>query len=314
MYSKVLVLVVSVSILLGSCSNALAGTKLKVMTYNLQVGIPVWEELGKYTPGATDMDRQAKVINSTKADIIGLNEVDRYYGSPTASRSGYLHIAQELSKRTGKHYAYGSTRDDGDWPGPGMTDYIEWGKGTTWQSNRTPQGAYGNAQLTRFSITTVINYKLPMAKGNEQRCMLMTEQVFSNKTIHVYNAHLQNGTDTTQIMDRWNQATEIYRILSQDDNPNKILMGDFNWDNEIEGKRLKTNMPETQFMSLFTKLGLKDAAAALGKAPQKTYSADKPTIRLDYIFVSPAFKVLKAEVIKADASDHRPLAVELDIK
>ncbi len=312
MNSKLLILIISLLLLLGNSPNASAGTRLRVMTYNLQIGIPVWGDVYKYIPGPKDMSRQAKVMNDTQADIIGLNEVDRYYGNPTASRSGFLHIARELSKRTGKDYAYGSTRDDGPWPGPGMPDYIEWGTPVSSTFVRTPQGAYGNAQLTRFSMTTVINYKLPMAKGNEQRCMLMTQQVFSNKTIHVYNAHLQNGRDTTAIMDRWNQANEIYRILNSDPNPLKILMGDFNWDEKQVPVNLKP-LPEIRFLSLFEKLGLKDTAASLQENPAKTYPADNPQVRLDYIFVSPAFKILKTRVISSKASDHQPLVADLYI-
>ena len=45
--------------------------------------------------------------------------------------------------------------------------------------------------------------------------------------------------------------------------------------------------------------------------PGFTYPATAPAKRIDYVLTSPDFSVAHAEVLATDASDHRPLIVDL---
>jgi endonuclease/exonuclease/phosphatase family metal-dependent hydrolase len=45
--------------------------------------------------------------------------------------------------------------------------------------------------------------------------------------------------------------------------------------------------------------------------PGYTYPADQPSKRIDYVLVSRDFRVAAAHVPASDASDHRPVVVDL---
>jgi endonuclease/exonuclease/phosphatase family metal-dependent hydrolase len=47
--------------------------------------------------------------------------------------------------------------------------------------------------------------------------------------------------------------------------------------------------------------------------PGLTYPADAPTERIDYVLVSPHFRVRSASVPVTEASDHRPVVVDLEL-
>ena len=48
--------------------------------------------------------------------------------------------------------------------------------------------------------------------------------------------------------------------------------------------------------------------------PGFTYPADKPEKRIDYVLVSPHFRVRSATVPTTEASDHRPVVVDLVVR
>jgi len=287
--------------------------ELTVMTYNIHIGIPEGHNIGQYVPTVKDMSNLAKAIRESGAHIIGLNEVDRFYGQPGKSRSGYLHQSLELAQMLNINYAYGSTRDDGEWPGPGMTDYMEWGNTSMHESNREPVGAYGNAQLSQNPILYVHNFKLPMTPGNEQRCLLLTVQQIGDLTFHIYNAHFQDASAPHNERDRWAQAQVVARIIEKDDCPNKILMGDFNWDISWENEEAYQDKEIFHLSKVLETSGLIDSGSMVGMDRVKTYPSTKPDQRIDYIFVPPAFKVKSVEVHPWMCSDHRPVVANLEI-
>jgi endonuclease/exonuclease/phosphatase family metal-dependent hydrolase len=193
-----------------------------------------------------------------------------------------------------------------------MTDYVEWGNTQTLNHRKDTVGAYGNAQLSKFPIQYVHNFKLPMTPGNEQRCLLMTEQEIDGKLIHIYNVHLQNVDLPHSAEDRWAQSQVVSRILKADDIPYKILMGDFNWDAEKEISDY-ADKPLYQIMPLYKEAGMIDTALSLSPAPDKTYPSHHPIERLDYIFTTPNIKILNYQTISSSVSDHLPLRVEIEI-
>ncbi len=287
--------------------------KLTLMTYNLHIGVPYGFFFHHYLPSIKELNDLAKVMKEAQADIIGINEVDRYYGKPGRSRSGYLHMAQELGRLLDMNYAYGSTRDDGPWPGPGVPDYVEWGNASNIQYSREIQtGLYGNGQLTRFTIKRVYNFGLPTLEGNEQRCMLMTEQRVGETPVHVYNLHLQDQSPMNNPQDRWYQLNRALEIIETDNVKHKVLMGDFNHDPD----RIPKEVPEDSILRIIPqveKAGFIDSARAIHPEPPKTYQSVDPFQRIDFIFVTPAFKILENHTIFSKASDHRPVITIVEI-
>jgi endonuclease/exonuclease/phosphatase (EEP) superfamily protein YafD len=55
-----------------------------------------------------------------------------------------------------------------------------------------------------------------------------------------------------------------------------------------------------------------DVAKSLAPNPTKTFPADNPVERLDYVFVTPTIQLVKYQVLETLASDHRPLFVCLE--
>jgi len=287
--------------------------KLTIMTYNLHIGVPNGHFFHAYIPSIKEMKDLADVMKEAQADIIGINEVDRYYGKAGRSRSGNLHMSQELGRLMNMNYAYGSTRDDGPWPGPGLPDYVEWGNAGNVQTSREiDTGLYGNGQLTRFPIKQVYNFALPTLPGNEQRCMLMTEQMAGSTPIHVYNLHLQDPFCSNNPQDRWYQLRRALEVIETDDHKYKVLMGDFN----IDPDRIPKEVPKDSILrvlSLVKEAGFIDSAKALNPQPPQTYPAVDPTHRIDFIFLTPAFKLLETRTIASKASDHRPVITVVEI-
>ena len=412
--------------------------RVKILTYNIHIGVPCGYNFGNYITSIKDLENLAAVIKNSGAEIVGLNEVDRYYCSTAVSRSGNLHESKELGRLTGMNYAYGSTRDDGPYPGPGMTHFIEWGnesevhhkakrldnvmsmaaekmgvekaqklddvlrvtaekmgleivdldmmivdpslkedvsekvakhfsvlpvkkEGDTltialadpfnvqlkadlkillgnhlkfvlarekqiecaikkyYESTAVEpyhlvisKGAYGNAQLSRHGFQDIFNYKLPNNPENEQRCMLMTEQIIDGKTVHIYNVHIQHSLVPSYVMDRWHQIHRIAEIIQADRCEYKVLMGDFNWDSEYPAV-LEQDVPEKEIFPVLERTGMVDAVKLKSPQPPKTFPADNPVERLDYVFVTPKIQVVGFQVLDTLASDHRPLLVEVEL-
>jgi endonuclease/exonuclease/phosphatase family metal-dependent hydrolase len=57
-----------------------------------------------------------------------------------------------------------------------------------------------------------------------------------------------------------------------------------------------------------------DAFAQAGEGSGETFPADRPTVRIDYLFVSEELRVMRAWVPDSDkVSDHRPVVADVDL-
>ena len=161
------------------------------MSYNIQHGVGQDDQLS--------LQRIADAIRDSGAEIVGLQEVDRFYGA----RSDYKNQAEELADLLGYHYAYGANLD------------LEPEEG------RTNNRQYGTAILSKYHIIRSENILLS-SFGEEQRGALHAVVNLRGIHVDVYNTHL--GLDVTS---RTVQAQEIIDLVSATQGP-KILMGDFN--------------------------------------------------------------------------------------
>lgn len=76
-----------------------SGRDLTVATYNIHHGAGADEVL--------DLERIARVVKDTGADVVGLQEVDRHW----SSRSNFVDQANWLAERLDMHVAYGANLD-----------------------------------------------------------------------------------------------------------------------------------------------------------------------------------------------------------
>ncbi|GIP26389.1 metal-dependent hydrolase [Paenibacillus sp. J23TS9] len=235
-----------------------------VMSYNIHHGVGVDDQLS--------LQRIADVIRDSGAEIVALQEVDRFYGD----RSEYKDQAAELAVLLGYHYAYGSNLDLG--PEEGRAD------------NRQ----YGTAILSKHPIIRHENILLSSFE-DEPRGALHAIVNLRDVHMNVYNTHL--GLDTTS---RTVQAQEIIDLATSAQGP-KILMGDFNA--EPDSPELQLLLNSGLFVNSFQ--GIEDAY---------TFPFSNPPEIIDYILTSPTVQHSNQQVIRTDASDHLPIAVDLAFK
>ena len=162
-----------------------------VMSYNIHHAVGI--------DGQLSLERIAQVIEDAGAEIVGLQEVDRFYGA----RSDFKDQAKELAELLGYHYAYGANLDLA--PAAGQTE------------NRQ----YGTAIVSKYPIIQSENVLLS-SFGKEQRGVLHAVVNVRGIHVNVYNTHL--GLD---VEGRTAQAQEIVDLASQHEGP-AVLMGDFN--------------------------------------------------------------------------------------
>lgn len=160
---------------------------LRIMTFNIHHGEGI--------DGRLDLARIAKVITDAKADIVGLQEVDR-----GVERTQRRDILKELADLTGMRFAFGKNID-------------------------LQGGDYGNALLTRFPIVSEGNRHLELVGGGEQRGVLQTVLDVDGRRVLVLTTHFDHRRDSAQ---RPRSAEEMRDMAAQWGDGPLVLLGDFN--------------------------------------------------------------------------------------
>jgi len=200
----VLTLGILVTLLLSACStggdrSALVKNQIRVLSYNIHHG--------EGTDGKLDLARVAGVINSVRADLVALQEVDQ-----NTTRTLKVDQAAELARLTGLHFAYGKAMD-------------------------YEGGGYGQAILSRYPIRHSGVYFLPQLTNREPRILILSEiQLPHGGSIHFGGTHLDHQRKDIRL----EQAREINRLFSRVAGP-ALLAGDFNSypDSDAMGEMLK---------------------------------------------------------------------------
>jgi endonuclease/exonuclease/phosphatase family metal-dependent hydrolase len=147
----VVALVVSI-LPVAESKPAVAAKSLRVMTYNIHVGVGMDKKL--------DLQRVADVITHEKPDLVGLQEVDR-----GVKRTEGKDEIVELASMTQMHYAFAHNLD--------------------YQG-----GQYGVAILSRYPIRNVVHRKFQNTRESERRGMLSVEVDTGNRTLTFVTTHL----------------------------------------------------------------------------------------------------------------------------
>lgn len=129
-----------------------AKLKLRIMTYNIHVGVGMDKKL--------DLQRIADVILKEKPDLVGLQEVDR-----GVSRTEGKDEIAELAKLTRMDYAFAHNLD--------------------YQG-----GQYGVAILSRFLIQKIDHQKYQNLREAERRGMLRVELEINGRAVDFVTTHL----------------------------------------------------------------------------------------------------------------------------
>lgn len=164
-----------------------AAPTLRVMSYNIHHG--------EGLDGKLDLERIAQLITDAKADIVGLQEVDR-----GVTRTQKRDLPAELAKLTG------------------LSVYFE--KNIPYQG-----GEYGNAILTRFPIKRAKNTHYKMLRPGEQRGVQQVILDVHGREVLFLNTHIDYRPDDAE---RMLNTGELKEIVAAAGTMPVIMTGDFN--------------------------------------------------------------------------------------
>jgi endonuclease/exonuclease/phosphatase family metal-dependent hydrolase len=166
-------------------SSPLPAERLTVLSYNIHHG--------EGTDGKVDLDRIARVIRDSGADLVALQEVDN-----RTTRTGGVDQTAELARLTGLHGRFAR-----------QIDY--------------QGGTYGQAVLSRWPIDDLKIHLLPGEPEREQRIAAEARLSVEGRPMTFVTTHLNHQSEPNRIQ----QAERINAILAQTNMP-AILAGDLN--------------------------------------------------------------------------------------
>lgn len=162
---------------------------------------------------------------------------------------------------------------------------------------------YGDAVLSALPMRLVKAAPLPGVARLEPRGALWVAIELGEVTLQVINTHLGLAAHE--------RLAQIECLLGDewlghpDCRDPVVLLGDFNAVRRSRVYRMAADR-------------LKDAQAAVGGRPRRTFPARMPLLRIDHVFCSPCIEVLDVHVPRSllarVASDHLPLVVDFRVK
>lgn len=230
--------------------------------------------------GHGNLKATATAIRAAHPDVVALQEVDVHW----AERSGFTDQAATLGKELGMNVRFAPIYRI---PAGAGRPVREFGVAllTTF-----PVVGFRNDTLTRLS-TQVPNPTPAPAPG-----LLDATLDVHGVRVRVLNTHLDYRADSSV---RRQQVSDMLADIGGTNAPT-ILCGDLN-----------ASPNASELAPLFARLH-DTWAATLGNG--FTYPADVPTKRIDYVLVSRHFSVRDATVPDTQASDHRPVIVNLSLE
>jgi endonuclease/exonuclease/phosphatase family metal-dependent hydrolase len=265
---------------------------LRVMTYNIKHGqtnasctqpAPVPGQ--PPSPDCNlDLQASAAVIRAQAPDIVGVQEVDRFW-----ARSAGQDEPAALSAALGMpHYCYA----------PNLNHQPD--------GHATVPHQYGTVILSRFPILECTNTLLPKTGNNEQRGLTLAVINVRGIPLRFYNTHLH-----TTATDRLLQTAEIAGILdAAGDTAPTLLMGDFN---------ARPTAPElapiqSRLVDSWLQAGQPSSDNPNGFTSPARLTGN-PTSRIDYIWLAQSIAVESVQVpIDAQthvAADHYPVVANI---
>lgn len=249
----------------------MAARTLVAATYNVHHGVGLDNQL--------DLARIATVIAHTGADIIFVQELDRFWPR-TRHQDQPRELAQHLRQK-------------------GLpVDY-------RFQANvdKMDGRQYGTAIFSRYRFLSENHVVLPNTAGLEQRGALdVTVEYAPGQLVRLLGTHLQAGAPSKVGTLRQTQTEHIAKLIAQRTLPT-IVGGDFN---EMRGA--------TQLLPLSKRLREAHDMAVTQRTTAWTRTHSQGIfIDIDHLYVSKEFTVQETWTIPSDASDHFPFVARLQL-
>jgi endonuclease/exonuclease/phosphatase family metal-dependent hydrolase len=272
-----MITLLSTSLFLSSCSPQeearATDVDMKVMSFNIHSGIG--------EDNAYDLDRIANVIRESKAEVIGLQEVDVHW----ASRSRLEHEVRQLAHKLEMNSFFAPIYD------------------LPPKREGEPNRQFGVAILSKYPILDAKNREMTRLSTQvpnpaPESGPGLAEVLLDVHGVHVkvYSTHLDFRPEAAI---RSIQVKEMLKAMSENEYE-KIVLGDFN---------AKTTNPE--LAPLFSTFY--DTWAHVRSDPGFTFPAQKPNRKIDHILVSRGIRTKSADIVQTLASDHRPIVTEVTV-
>ncbi len=158
------------------------------------------------------------------------------------------------------------------------------------QRNRDlgPIAQQGNGLLSRIALDSLEDHKLPgMIPG---RGAIAARVKVAGQNVLVVQLHLSLGTRS-----RDRQLSYVRELIGNEQHA--IVMGDLN-----------SHLGELLFTS-----PLRDTTLAPAEKVDPTYPSWRPEVALDHVLVTPGLELKDYEVLDVTLSDHRPIAVTVQM-
>jgi endonuclease/exonuclease/phosphatase family metal-dependent hydrolase len=202
--------------------------------------------------------RVADVVACLQTDILATQEI-------------LIAQAEEISKRTGLPFTFGSARQHAG-------------------------ESYGNAVFSKLPILSHQNYDLTVSGREPRQCLRVSFQLASGPAVHLFALHL--GTSFTERRKQAKLLLSPEVLLSGETQRGRIIVGDFNeW-----ARGLVTQMLNERFES---------ADIAMHLKRRRTYPGVLPFMHLDHIYYDADFKLKEMHFHRTKlallASDHLPI-------
>lgn len=232
-----------------------------------------------------DLQASIEVMRAHGADIIGVQEVDRFW-----ARSAYADEPAVLSAALGmEHVCYAANLNHQP------------------DSHSSQPHQYGTVILSRFPILACSNTLLRRTGNNEQRGLTLAVINVRGVPLQFYNTHLH-----TTATDRLMQTADIAEVIDAAGDGSKVMVGDFN------ARPTAAEMIPifARFVDAWNAAGVPAADNPNGfTSPSRLIG--NPTSRIDYAFVTSQVDV-GATYVPIDArtrlaADHYPVVADIGL-
>jgi endonuclease/exonuclease/phosphatase family metal-dependent hydrolase len=244
---------------------------IHVMSYNIHHGVG--------TDSTFDISRIADVIRKSDADIVALQDVDRW-----VYRTGKMDLMTKLADLTGMTYTFEKSSDfDG--------------------------GEHGNGLLTRFPILEEKHLLYRLQVSNHECSLMRLVLDVSGTEIVVMNTEL-NGPDNDSVQNA--NVAEIVAAANEYVNIPSILCGSFN----IGPGSVSNATIGTSFQDCWTISGSGNSSTYPSTTPEHRFDyifVSRRQVPTDTKSIEVSLKPVEARVLESNASDHLPLLIALKV-
>jgi endonuclease/exonuclease/phosphatase family metal-dependent hydrolase len=264
---------------------------LRIMSYNIKHGqtnasctqTPPVPGQPPFPDCNLDLQASIDVIRAHDPDIVGIQEVDRFW-----ARSAYQDEPAVIAAGLGmNHYCYAANLNHQP------------------DSHANVPHQYGTVIVSRFPILECTNTLLRRTGNNEQRGLTRALINVRGVPLQFYNTHLH-----TTAADRLMQTADVAAVIDAAPATPMVLVGDFN--------ARPTAAEMTPIYSRFLDAWL-EAGAPTTENPNGNTSPSNltgfPTSRIDYAFVSPevtaALTYVPIDSATRLAADHYPVVADI---